>query len=155
ATAAACGSGLGSEEGTEDLSTAPVVQHLVILLQENHTFDNYFGLYCAGPTGTPFPSSCRGRGCCERAPQAVTGDDTNRGSLRTCHAYTSSSWLGDAYNNRGDPAHGANAEYAEMHNSGQPGAINGSFRMDRYLCHNVEYARFDPSAADNAYPDVP
>src|SRR5258706_14179438 len=111
----ACGP-TASETATAADLAAPVVQHLVILLQENHSFDNYFGLYCAGPTGTPFPSNCQGRGCCERAPWAVPGRDSTFGYARTCHAWTSSSWLDDAYNNNEDPEHVANAEYTEMHN---------------------------------------
>jgi len=151
---AACGPAADSESGAADLK-APAIQHLVILLQENHTFDNYFGLYCAGTAGTPFPANCQGRGCCERAPQSVPGVDDLFGYARTCSAWSATSYLDDAYNNAGDPDHGANAEYAEMHNSGAPGSIDGSFRMDRYYCHNVEYARFDPSAADWNYPEVP
>src|SRR5258706_7099439 len=150
----ACGP-TASETATAADLAAPVVQHLVILLQENHSFDNYFGLYCAGPTGTPFPANCHGRGCCERAAQAVPGVDDSFGYSRTCHAYSATSYLDDAYNNNGDSAHGANAEYSEMHNTGAPGSIAGSFRMDRYYCHNVEYARFDASAANTVYPNVP
>jgi phospholipase C len=154
---AACGPSASS--APDDASTelaAPAVEHLVILLQENHTFDGYFGLYCAGPTGTPFPSPCQGRGCCERAPQNVAGLDDTWGYPRTCQAYQApSSYLDDAYNNAGDPTHRANVEYEAMHNSGPTGSIAGTFLMDRYRCHDVKYARFDPSAAAHLYPDVP
>src|SRR4051812_21971452 len=124
----ACGPAASETAMDSDLSS-PVVQHLVILLQENHSFDNYFGLYCNGPQGTPFPSNCTGRGCCERAPWAVPGRNTTFGWATTCHAYTSTSWLDDAYNSGDDPDHGANAEYTEMHNTGANGSIDGSFRM--------------------------
>src|SRR5258708_31435360 len=144
---AACGPGEAALDAGEKDLTAPVVEHLVILLQENHTFDNYFGLYCAGATGKPFPSPCQGRGCCERAAQYVTGVDDSSGAVRTCQAWSASSYLDDAYNNSADPTHGANYEYAEMRNSGPPGSISGAFHMDRYRCHNVKYARYDPSAA--------
>ena len=44
--------------GTKDAQAKTPIQHLVVLLQENHTFDNYFGTYpgAAGiPAGTKMP----------------------------------------------------------------------------------------------------
>ncbi len=155
-SAAACGPAAEVASGDTDGLKAPAVEHLVILLQENHSFDNYFGLYCAGPAGTPAPSPCQGRLCCERAPESVPGVSDFFGSPATCQAYAApSDYLDDAYNNAGDPAHGANTEYDEMHNSGPPGSIAGAFHMDRYRCHNVKYARFDSSAGNTVYPNVP
>ena len=42
------------------------IKHVVLIVQENHTFDSYFGLYCTGPQNV----SCTdgGRGCCGAAP---------------------------------------------------------------------------------------
>jgi phospholipase C len=146
--AAACGPSAIQDAGSSDDLTSPKIQHLVILLQENHTFDNYFGLYCASPTGQPIAAGCSGRNCCERAPQNVPGVSDTLGLSETCHAYTSHSWLDDDYNDSHDPNHDANKEYSEMHLRG------GAFRMDRYECGNIEYARFDPSAAQTIYPQV-
>ena len=46
---------------------ASKIDHLVVVVQENHTFDNYFGRWC---TGGAAPSCTDGPSCCERAPDA-------------------------------------------------------------------------------------
>ena len=153
ADAGAADAGDAADAGADAGVAAPHVDHLVILLQENHTFDSYFGLYCSGGA-TPAPG-CVGRACCERAPQNVPGLDSTTLVPTTCHGYAPGSYLDDAYNNAGDPTHKANYEYDEMHWSGATGAALGHFSMDRYLCHNVEYAFFDEAAAFPAYPVVP
>jgi phospholipase C len=43
------------------------IQHVVLVVQENHTFDSYFGRYCQAPTGSN-PTCTSGPSCCERAP---------------------------------------------------------------------------------------
>jgi phospholipase C len=43
------------------------IEHVVLIVQENHTFDAYFGLYCQAPAGSR-PSCTTGRSCCEGAP---------------------------------------------------------------------------------------
>lgn len=45
------------------------VKHVVILVQENHTFDNHFGRYCTAPAGSN-PTCNDGPACCEAAPQS-------------------------------------------------------------------------------------
>lgn len=45
------------------------IKHLVIVVQENHTFDNHFGRYCTAPAGSN-PSCNTGPACCEAAPLA-------------------------------------------------------------------------------------
>src|SRR5215472_12900097 len=82
------------------------IEHLVVLLQENHSFDSYFGLYCTGQGA--FPSPCAGRSCCERAPQMVPGRDDLTTQSATCAAYPP--FLDDAYNQSGDPPHHADTE---------------------------------------------
>ena len=146
-----------ADAGAPDAGGAAArIEHVVILVQENHSFDSYFGLYCAGPTGTPFPTPCSGRGCCEQAPQRVPGRDDATSAARTCLAWQGpSSYLDDTYNQAGDPDHGANFEYEEMHNPGAPGSIDAGFLMDRFYCHNIQYAQYQESAAARVYPDVP
>jgi phospholipase C len=46
---------------------ASKIDHLVVIVQENHTFDTYFGTYCTAPTGAE-PTCTTGPGCCEAAP---------------------------------------------------------------------------------------
>lgn len=43
------------------------IQHVVLIVQENHTFDSYFGKWCTAPAGSN-PSCTSGRSCCEAAP---------------------------------------------------------------------------------------
>lgn len=43
------------------------IQHVVLIVQENHTFDSYFGRYCTAAAGSN-PTCTSGPGCCERAP---------------------------------------------------------------------------------------
>jgi phospholipase C len=43
------------------------IKHVVILVQENHTFDNHFGRYCTAAPGSN-PTCNDGPGCCEAAP---------------------------------------------------------------------------------------
>jgi phospholipase C len=48
------------------------VKYLVVIIQENHTFDNHFGQYCTAPTGT-IPSCNTGPACCEAGPDKEPG----------------------------------------------------------------------------------
>jgi phospholipase C len=67
------------------------IEHLVLIVQENHTFDNYFGLYCTATTGSN-PSCTTGPACCETAPATdpsgatpVVLDDSTNGSWDPNH----------------------------------------------------------------------
>jgi phospholipase C len=46
---------------------ASKIEHVVLIVQENHTFDAYFGKYCQAPTGSN-PTCTSGPACCEAAP---------------------------------------------------------------------------------------
>src|SRR5690349_571203 len=56
---------------TDDTCAGPCpisnVKHVVILVQENHTFDNHFGAYCKAQPGSS-PTCTDGPECCEAAP---------------------------------------------------------------------------------------
>ena len=43
------------------------IKHVVIIVEENHTFDSYFGNYCTAAAGSN-PSCTTGPSCCEGAP---------------------------------------------------------------------------------------
>jgi phospholipase C len=45
------------------------VKHVVVIVQENHTFDNHFGRYCTAAPGSN-PTCNDGPACCEAAPQS-------------------------------------------------------------------------------------
>jgi phospholipase C len=38
------------------------IDHLVVIVQENHTFDTHFGHYCTAPSGSQ-PTCTAGRAC--------------------------------------------------------------------------------------------
>ena len=46
---------------------ASAIKHVVVVVQENHTFDDHFGAYCKAAAGSN-PSCNVGPGCCEAAP---------------------------------------------------------------------------------------
>lgn len=84
------------------------IKHVVIVVQENHTFDNHFGRYCTAPTGSN-PTCNTGPACCEAAPQT----DPSGATLGN---------LDDAALGGWDPDHASACESQEM---------NGG-KMDRY-----------------------
>jgi phospholipase C len=43
------------------------IMHLVVIIQENHTFDDHFGAYCTAPAGSN-PTCNAGPSCCEAMP---------------------------------------------------------------------------------------
>jgi phospholipase C len=43
------------------------IKHVVLIVEENHTFDNYFGGYCTAAAGSN-PTCTSGPACCEAAP---------------------------------------------------------------------------------------
>jgi phospholipase C len=43
------------------------IKHLVVIVQENHTFDNHFGAYCTATAGSN-PTCNTGPACCEAMP---------------------------------------------------------------------------------------
>jgi phospholipase C len=66
----ACG---GSEAATAtDDVISSAIKHVVVVVQENHSFDSYFGTYCTAPAGSA-PTCTGGSGCCEAAPATEPG----------------------------------------------------------------------------------
>ncbi len=49
---------------------ATAIRHVVVIVEENHTFDSYFGRYCTGNAGV---TCANGPGCCEAAPATQPG----------------------------------------------------------------------------------
>ena len=121
--------------GPPDLTPrVPQIKHVVLLVQENHTFDNYFGRYCTAPQGSN-PTCTTGPACCERAP------DTEPGGAFPIT-------LDDAANGRNDPDHTQDCELAED---------NGG-KMDRYVtgvpgCSHDYNWGISPSSVVKPYQD--
>jgi phospholipase C len=69
------------------------IKHVVLIVQENHTFDNYFGRCCTAAPGSE-PTCTTGPGCCEAAPakepsgsSPVVLDDAENGGRDPDHSY--------------------------------------------------------------------
>ena len=110
------------------------IRHVIIVVQENHSFDNYFGRYCTAPTGSN-PTCTEGPACCEAAPAT---EPTGAAPLE----------LTDEEHAAFDPDHSMACEIAE---------IDGG-KMDHYVVgqecaspHNFSYA---PPALVKAYWDM-
>src|SRR6185436_9847786 len=56
-----------SDSNSESESKTSAIRHLVVIVQENHTFDNYFGRYCSARPGSN-PTCTEGPACCEAGP---------------------------------------------------------------------------------------
>jgi phospholipase C len=59
---------------TEEQALGPAskIQHVVVVVQENKSFDSYFGTWCTAPTGSN-PTCTSGASCCEAAPSRDPG----------------------------------------------------------------------------------
>jgi phospholipase C len=76
------------------------IKHLVVIIQENHTFDDHFGAYCTAAPGSN-PSCNDGPSCCEAMPA-------------TDPAGTTPTVLNDSTLAGYDPAHDAACESVEI-----------------------------------------
>ena len=88
------------------------IKHVVVVVQENHTFDNYFGRYCTAPAGSN-PTCTAGPACCERAP-----DRDPSGALPIV--------LDDAANGGYDPNHDQDCELSEMNGGAMDRFVTGA-----------------------------
>jgi phospholipase C len=104
------GGGAGGAASCPAPSTAAgtKIAHVILVVQENHTFDNYFGTYCTAPTGSN-PVCNDGPACCEAAPAM---DPSGAAPIV----------LDDASNAAFDPNHSKDCELSEMNDG----------KMDRY-----------------------
>jgi phospholipase C len=90
--------------------SASNIKHLVVVVQENHSFDTYFGNYCTGTTGSN-PTCNTGPACCEAAPTKDPGSGD------------SAVVLNDTENAAYDPDHEQVCELVEIDNG----------KMDQYV----------------------
>jgi len=124
----ACGGGLPGADSADNLSLQSKIKHLVVIVQENHSFDAYFGTWCQAPVGSE-PSCTSGQGCCEAAPaQDPSGSDPVA--------------LTDRENGDYSPNHDQSCELPEM---------NGG-AMDRYVTASCGDKRNFALAGDSDVP---
>lgn len=88
------------------------VQHLVVIIQENHTFDDHFGRYCQAAAGSA-PACNQGPGCCERGP-----DTDPSGAAPTI--------LSDTAHGDFSPNHAQVCELEEIGGGAMDGFVTGS-----------------------------
>ncbi|HEV3183662.1 MAG TPA: alkaline phosphatase family protein [Xanthobacteraceae bacterium] len=118
------------------------IKNLVVIMQENHSFNSYFGRYCKAPTGSR-PSCTAGPNCCEAGPASMPG----------AKAPTA---LTDGENLGYDPPHTLPCMMSAMHAS--PANVAGyhgvdfdsmTFKMDRYAgggrCSNPRNFAYAPA----------
>jgi phospholipase C len=96
-----------------DAPTASNIKHVIVIVQENHSFDNYFSYYCTAATDSK-PTCNTGPACCETGPAMdpgtgdapVTQDDMANGNY--------------------DPNHAQACELAEMDDGKMDGYVTGA-----------------------------
>ncbi len=88
------------------------IEHVVLIVMENHSFDSYFGRYCQAAAGSD-PTCTDGPKCCERAP-----DKEPRGASPTL--------LDDASNFAADRDHAQACEVQQINKGKMDGFVTGS-----------------------------
>jgi phospholipase C len=123
----------GAEGGTPVVPRGARIEHVVVIMQENHTFDTYFGRWCKAAPGSN-PSCTKGQECCEAAPDR---EPSGGAPIE----------LTDEANAAYDPDHSQPCEVAEM---------NGG-KMDRFVkgasCSNAKNFAISPAAVVAPYHD--
>ncbi len=97
------------------------IEHVVLVVEENHTFDSYFGRYCKADAGSN-PSCTNGAACCERAP-----DTEPHGASPIV--------LDDSSNFATDRDHAQACELQEIDDGKMDGYVTGSTGADQ--CYGV------------------
>lgn len=94
----------GGDSGSS-VPTASKIEHVIIIVQENHSFDGHFGKYCTAASGSN-PTCNDGPACCESIPDlgGDAGADGGAGPVN----------LDDAMMGSYDPSHLQSCENAEM-----------------------------------------
>lgn len=112
------------------------IQHVVLIVQENHTFDSYFGRYCQAPAGSN-PSCTDGPSCCERAPDAEP-----HGAAPVV--------LDDSSNFASDRDHLQACEVQEINDGGMDQFVTGATGDDQCLGSGPSCSSADNFALANA-----
>jgi phospholipase C len=121
------------------------IEHLVVLVQENHTFDDHFGGYCTAPPGSN-PTCTTGPSCCEAMPAKDPAGNNAVALTDELHASF-------------DPNHTEACETTEIDDGKMDGYVNGDGGAGCTSVDNVAIA--DPTiikpywdlAASNALAD--
>ncbi|HEX9100928.1 MAG TPA: alkaline phosphatase family protein [Polyangia bacterium] len=127
--------------GGADCTTMSSIKHLVVVIQENHTFDTYFGNYCTAATGSS-PTCTTGPACCEAGPTMVSAtaptvnDDTDNSGL---------------FNDRN---HYHNCEVAEIDGGKMDHFVTGAATVDGNPCSAANNFAYVPATLAQPYYDL-
>jgi phospholipase C len=113
---AACAGGAHCAKGA---CVASKIEHVVLVVQENHTFDAYFGKYCQAAAGSA-PACTKGRACCEAAPATEPSG-------------ASPIALDDAENFARDRDHTSDCELQQIHGGKMDQFVVGATGSDKCL----------------------
>ncbi|MFO0588212.1 MAG: alkaline phosphatase family protein [Polyangiaceae bacterium] len=116
------------------------IEHLVVVIQENHSFDAYFGRYCQAPTGSS-PSCTEGPDCCEAGP---AHDPSGAAPVA----------LDDARNLAYDPRHNRACETAEIHGGAMDRFVTGAPDVDGAACGDPRNFAYATDAIMKPYHDL-
>ena len=129
--------------GGEDCMTMSSIKHVVVVVQENHTFDSYFGTWCTAVTGSN-PTCNKGPSCCEAMPATLPG----AGGPVTPTANDDA----DNSNLFNDRNHYHNCEVAEIDGGKMDQFVTGADTVDGNPCSTPRnYALVPPSLAQPYY----
>ncbi|MFZ5446701.1 MAG: phospholipase C [Myxococcota bacterium] len=108
----------GSVDAGSPLDAGYPIKHIIVIVKENHTFDNYFGTFPGADGTTTYKLSDGGIGQCGRAP-----DNTLR-DMDHSHAAGIADWNGGQMNGwdrvAGTSSLGDNLAYAQYHEEDIP-----------------------------------
>ncbi len=126
--------------GGDDCTTSSSIKHLIVVIQENHTFDNYFGQYCTGGTN---PTCNTGPSCCEAGPAKEPGG-------------ASPVTLDDADNSGtfNDRNHYHDCEVAEIDGGKMDKFVTGAATVDNVPCSSPENFAYAPATLIQPYRDL-
>jgi phospholipase C len=105
---------LATPPGSPDLAPPATsnIKHVVLIVQENHTFDAYFGGYCTAAAGS-HPTCNQGPDCCEAAPST---EPSGAGPMT----------LDDTFNLASDPNHSQMCERQQIDGGAMDQFVTGS-----------------------------
>jgi phospholipase C len=125
----------------DDCTTMSSIKHVVVVIQENHTFDTYFGKYCTAASGSN-PTCNTGPACCEAMPATepsgaspVVNDD------------------GDNNNLFNDRNHYHNCEVAEINGGAMDHFVMGAGTIDGNPCSSATNFAYVPQTLAQPYFD--
>jgi phospholipase C len=130
--------------GGDDCVTSSNIKHVIVVVQENHTFDNYFGTYCTATTGSN-PTCTTGPACCEAGPATEPGS-----------THASPVTLDDADNSGlfNDRNHFHDCEVAEINGGAMDKFVTGAEMVDGTSCSSVENFAYAPASLVQPYRDL-